>query len=130
MEEISPEFIESIRSNQKLRQRVAFENPLWFSLLYLRHHFKYPFAPFHMEMFYLIQQTKANFIAVMAFRESGKSAILNMANVLWSILGKPGKKFVIIMSKTQEQAKNHFLNIKAELETNQLMKEDFGPFAE
>lgn len=130
MKEISPEFIEKIRNNQKLRQRVAFEDPLWFSLLYLRDHFKYPFAPFHMEMFHLIKQEDLNFIVVMAFRESGKSAILNMANVLWSILGRPGKKFVIIMSKTQEQAKNHFLNIKSEFESNPLLKDDFGPFVE
>lgn len=69
-------------------------------------------------------------MAIMAFRESGKSTIMNLTNVLWSILGKPSKKFVIIISKTQEQAKNHFLNIKAELEKNELLKEDFGPFTE
>ncbi len=67
---------------------------------------------------------------VMAFRESGKSTLMNMAHVLWSILGKPGKKFVVIVSKTQEQAKSHFANIKAELETNELLRADFGPFTE
>lgn len=66
----------------------------------------------------------------MAFRESGKSTIMNLVNVLWSILGKPGKKCVIIISQTQEQAKNHFSNIKSELEENELLKEDFGPFTE
>ncbi len=34
------------------------------------------------------------------------------------------------MSKSQEQAKNHFSNIKNELETNELLKDDFGPFQE
>lgn len=53
-----------------------------------------------------------------------------MINALWSILGKPEKKFVIIISKTQEQAKNHFSNIKNELQNNELLKEDFGPFTE
>ena len=81
-------------------------------------------------MFHLIQEEKYNFVVVMAFRESGKSTIMNMANVLWSILGKPGKKFVIIVSNTQEQAKNHFLNIKSELEGNEALREDFGPFTE
>lgn len=66
----------------------------------------------------------------MAFRESGKSTIMNMANALWSILGKPEKKLVLIVSKTQEQAKSHFANIKAELENNGILKEDFGPFTE
>lgn len=81
-------------------------------------------------MFHLIQQPEYSFIAIMAFRESGKSTIMNTANVLWSILGKPEKKFVLIVGKTQEQAKSHFANIKAELENNQLLKEDFGPFTE
>jgi len=37
---------------------------------------------------------------------------------------------VVIVSKTQEQSKNHFTNIKAELEKNELLKEEFGPFIE
>lgn len=83
-----------------------------------------------MEMFHLIEKEKYNFVVVMAFRESGKSTVMNMANILWSILGKPEKKFAIIMSNTLEQAKNHFSNIKAELEYNEALKEDFGPFME
>ncbi len=130
MEKITPEFLEKIRSNERIRRKLAYESPLWFSLLYLNHHFEYPFAPFHLEMYHLIQQTDCDFVAVMAFRESGKSTIMNTANVLWSILGKPGKKLVVIVSKTQEQAKNHFANIKAELENNELLKRDFGPFIE
>ncbi len=130
MKNLGPQFVESIRDNQKIRQRLGYEDPFYFSLLYLKHHFNYPLAPFHLEMFHLIRQTECDFIVVMAFRESGKSTILNTANVLWSILGKPGKKFVVIMSKTQEQAKNHFANIKSELMNNQWLKEDFGPFTE
>jgi len=127
---ISKEFIDKIRENPRLRQRLAFEHPLWFALLYLPRHFTDSIAPFHLEMFHLLQQNKHNFVAVMAFRESGKSTILNLVNALWSILGKPGKKFVVVISKTQEQAKNHFLNIRAELEKNELLREDFGPFTE
>ncbi len=122
--------LDKIQENKKIRQILAHDHPLWFSLLYLRHHFKYSLAPFHMEMFHIIQQEEYNFIAIMAFRESGKSTIMNTANILWSILGKPEKKFVIIISKTQEQAKNHFLNIKEELERNEPLIDDFGPFAE
>lgn len=81
-------------------------------------------------MFHLIQQNDHDLVVVMAFRESGKSTIMNMANALWSVLGKPGKKFVVIVSKTKEQAKSHFANIKAELETNELLRSDFGPFTE
>ena len=83
-----------------------------------------------MEMFHLLKDSKQEFIVVMAFRESGKSTIMNMANVLWSILGKPQKRFVIVVSQTQEQAKNHFTNIKEELSHNELLREDFGPFTD
>ena len=127
---IKKEFIDKIRENSRLRQRLAFEHPLWFALIYLPHHFTYPLAPFHIEMFYLLWQNNWNFVVTMAFRESGKSTILNLTNALWSILGKPSKQFVVIISKTQEQAKSHYLNVRDELEKNELLKEDFGPFAE
>ena len=130
MKHISAKELEKIRGNKRVRQRLAYESPLWFALFYLRHHMSAPLAPFHMEMFHMVQEKKYNFVVVMAFRESGKSTIMNMANILWSILGKPGKKFAIIVSNTQEQAKNHFLNIKAELESNEALREDFGPFTE
>ncbi|MFA5050841.1 MAG: hypothetical protein WC499_01875 [Patescibacteria group bacterium] len=127
---IDEKYIQKIWENKKVRQSLAFKHPLWFSLFYLRHHFTYPLAPFHLEMFHLIKHQEYEFIVMMAFRGSGKSTIMNMSNVLWSILGKPQKKFVIIISKTQEQAKNHFANIKSELENNKELKEDFGPFKE
>ena len=127
---LTPEYIQKIWDNKRVRQRLAFESPLWFSLLYLRHHFSQTLAEFHMEMFYLIEHPQYELIVIMAFRESGKSTIMNMANVLWSILGKPKKKFALIFSKTQDQAKNHFTNIKHELENNDLLREDFGPFTE
>ena len=122
--------LQKILLNKNLRQRLAYEDPLWFSLIYLKHCFGYPLAPFHLEMFHLIKDPKCEFIAVMAFRESGKSTIMNTTNALWSILGKPQKKFVVIVSQTQDQAKNHFTNIKEELLYNELLREDFGPFAD
>ncbi|MDD5144767.1 MAG: hypothetical protein PHW72_01455 [Candidatus Pacebacteria bacterium] len=130
MEKITSELLEKIKSNEKIKRKLAYKDPLWFSFSYLRHHFEYSLAPFHIEMFYLIKQTDCDFITVMAFRESGKSTIMNMANVLWSILGKPQKKFVIIISKSQEQAKSQFASIKMELENNESLKNDFGPFIE
>lgn len=127
---LNREEIDAVLANGKLRKSLAYEDPLWFSLIYLRHHFEFPFAPFHREMFYLLQNDENQFIVVMAFRESGKSAILNLANILWSILGKQRRKFVVVVSKTQDQAKSHFANLKEELLHNELLRQDFGPFAE
>lgn len=78
----------------------------------------------------MLKKPEHKFITIMAFRGSGKSTIMNMGAALWSILGAPQKQFVIIVSQTQEQAKNHFMNIKEELKTNELLREDFGPFAD
>lgn len=122
--------LQNILQNKKLRQRLAYDDPMWFSLIYLKCYFSYPLAPFHLEMFKMIKDPKLKFIVVMAFRESGKSIIMNTANALWSILGKPRKRFVIIVSQTQEQAKVHFGNIKEELLYNELLREDFGPFTD
>jgi len=85
-------------------------------------------ANFHKEIFTLTQKLKYKLICIMAFRGSGKSTIMNLSYVLWSILGKPQKKFIIIVSKRKHQARAHFENIKRELETNELLKNDMGPF--
>ena len=53
---------------------------------------------------------------------------MNLSYTLWAILGVQQKKFVLIISKTQSQAKNHFLNIRDELKRNDLLAKDLGPF--
>ena len=122
--------IEQVLGNQNLRKSLAYEDPLWFCLIYLRHHLSYPLAPFHREMGHILKDPKHQLIVVMAFRESGKSTIMNTGNILWSILGKPQKKFAVIVSQTQDQAKSHFMSIKDELLSNDLLRADFGPFAD
>lgn len=87
----------------------------------------HPMALFHREMFHLTQ-SNLKFLGVMAFRASGKSTILNTSNVLYSVLGKPQKHFPLLISKTHNQAKAHFMNMRRELETNRLLASDLGPF--
>ncbi|MBI3632536.1 MAG: hypothetical protein HY225_03745 [Candidatus Vogelbacteria bacterium] len=78
-------------------------------------------------MFHITEDKSNKLVIVMAFRGSGKSTIMNTSNTLWSILSKR-KKFVVIASKTKRQARSHFENILNELEYNELLKSDFGPF--
>lgn len=127
---VSAKTLRKVLGNRAVRKRLAYEDPLWFCLIYLRHYFTYPLAPFHLEMLHLLKTPRYEFIVVMAFRESGKSTVMNMANVLWSILGKPQRRFAVVVSQTQDQAKNHFTNIKDELKLNELLREDFGPFTD
>jgi predicted phage terminase large subunit-like protein len=49
---------------------------------------------------------------------------------IWSILGVQQKKFVLIIAKTESQARQYLANIKMELESNILLKSDLGPFEE
>lgn len=79
-------------------------------------------------MFRITEKYQHKLNVFMAFRGSGKSTILNLSNALWSILGKHQKKFVLIVSKTRVQSQSHFDNIKQELEENELLKHDLGPF--
>jgi len=67
---------------------------------------------------------------VVAFRGSGKSTIITAAYPIWAILGKQQKKFVVIFCQTQAQAKQHMMNLRRELEDNDLLKKDLGPFRE
>ena len=45
-----------ILANQHLRKSLAYEDPLWFCLIYLRHHLSNPLAPFHLEMLHLLKE--------------------------------------------------------------------------
>ncbi len=66
----------------------------------------------------------------MAFRGSGKSSIVSTAFAIWAILGKQNMKYVVIVAQTQQQAKQYMKNLKEELETNELLRKDLGPFEE
>lgn len=120
--------IKKLIRNQKLRSEITRKSHLWFFHVYLHEHVKYPIAPFQKEMFAISEDEKIDFAAICSFRESAKSTIFSLSYPIWSILGKPGKKFIVLVSQTSEQAKQHFKNIKDELETNDLLKQDLGPF--
>lgn len=124
------EFIAKVIKNQDSRIEVVKRSHLLFFCTYFSDHLEYEMADFHKEMFRMTEDESKKLTVVTAFRGSGKSTIMNMSYVLWSVLGVQQKKFILIVSKTQEQAKTHFANIKTELETNELLMRDLGPFQE
>jgi len=64
---------------------------------------------------------------IVAFRDSGKSTLCTTSFPLWSILtGR--SKFVIIAGNTRVQARQHLANIREEVENNDILKNDLGPF--
>ena len=101
-----------------------------FFYIYFSHYVKYATAPFQKEMFNLLEDEAHQTLVFVAFRGSGKSTIVTMAYVLWSILGVQQMKFIVICSQTEQKARQHLVNIKNELLLNALLKMDLGPFEE
>lgn len=119
-----------IKKQRSVRRALARNSHFWFFSIYLSHYIKYPFAPFHSEMFALTEDTQLNLSVLVAFRGSAKSTIMSLSYPIWAIVGKQQRKFILILSQTQTQAKLHMANIKRELESNDLLKADIGPFEE
>ena len=125
-----PKLIGQIVTNPAVRIAVARQSHLWFFILYFPHHLFYELADFQKEIFSLTQNILNEFVVITAFRGSGKTTIISQSFPIWAITGMLQKKYVLIISKTADQAKQIFKNMKNELETNELLKADLGPFYE
>lgn len=117
---------DQIVSNPILRKKIAFESHYHFFHLYFPHYIEYPTADFQREIFSLTQDDSYQQVVIVAFRGSAKSTIATLSNPIWSIVGRPHKKFVLIVSQTQPQARFHLSNIKEELEQNSILTNDFN----
>lgn len=115
-------------ADRNVRRAVATQSPRMFFGTYFGHYIKVPFADFHHEMFRMMENPDNRIIVITGARSSAKSTVMNMNLALWSILGAPQKKFVIILSHTQIKAKQHFTDLRKELEENKLLRSDLGPF--
>ncbi|MDD2807495.1 MAG: phage terminase large subunit [Patescibacteria group bacterium] len=127
---ISPELMKEILNNQIMRTDLTQRNHWWFFNVYLNHYVKLPSAPFHQHIFSLTEDETIKTLLVVAFRGSSKSTILTLSFPIWAILGKQQKKFVVILGQTQRQARQQLINIRYELESNELLRQDLGPFKE
>lgn len=127
---IDPEFLRKILRDRKTMIALTRRSFFWFFYFYFSRYLKYPIAPFHLKMIEIAQDEKIKRAGVMAFRNSAKSTILNTAYALWAVMGIQQKKHVVIASQTQQRAKDHLMNIRKEIESNQLLSENLGPFRE
>lgn len=115
-----------IDSDRPFRMGLARESHLWFFMTYLGHHMSVPIAPFHREIFRMSEDDATPLCVVSAFRGSGKSTIISLSYPIWAALSGR-KKFILVISKTETQAKQILYNIKAEFESNARLAADFGP---
>jgi predicted phage terminase large subunit-like protein len=126
----SEHIFERVLKDQRFRQEVVKKSLEFFFPIYLHEYIKFETAPFHTEIFRILQSEKNKLAVITAFRGSAKSTIITTAYVLWSILGVQQKKFILICSQTETKARQHLNNIKDQLLHNQLLKKDLGPFEE
>lgn len=125
---IDPLLLKKIYTDRDLRITLARQSHWWFFNIYFSEYLQSPAAEFQKELFALTERNIPETIVIMAFRGSAKSTICNLSYALWSILGVQQKKFVVLLSFNQVQARQHLGNIKRQLESNELLASDFGSF--
>lgn len=112
--------------DRRARQAVASHNHLLFFHIYLSRYVKYPTADFQRQLFKLTEDPGIKHAAIVAFRGSAKTTIMTLSYPLWSILGVKQRKFVLLLSQTQNQARQMLVNLKREIEDNDILRNDFG----
>jgi predicted phage terminase large subunit-like protein len=126
---VSQDVKEVILRDEEVRIETAKKSHLIFFHTYFPHYVEYETAPFQKEILGLTEDESVKMTVIVAFRGSAKSTIVSLSYPLWAILS--GKcKFALLLSQNQEQARQLLRNIKAELQTNSLLRNDFGPFEE
>lgn len=112
--------------NRKTRIELARRSFKYFFLIYFSKYVQYKTPDFHEELFNIIEDENPNLSVIVAFRGSAKSTMITLAYAIWSIISNQKKRYVLIVSKTQQQVKIHLQNIKSEIENNTLLNKDFG----
>lgn len=117
-------------TDKAVRAEVTASSHQWFFSTYFANYLTHETAELHRDLFRITEDEEIPLAVIVAFRGSGKSTIMTMSYPIWAVVGKQQKKFVLIASQTQYQARVHLTNIKRELESNELLANDLGPFVE
>jgi hypothetical protein len=110
-----------------IRREAASKSLLAFAQFYLPHHLKYKPSATHLEIYDLLfdaLKVRGKKIAVAAPRGFGKSTLITLIYILYSIC-YAREKFIIIISDTTDQAGQIMENIKKELTENERLRLDF-----
>lgn len=117
-------------TNKNVRAEITTQSHQWFFSTYFSNYITHESAELHRDLFAISEDAELPLAVIVAFRGSGKSTIMTLSYPIWAVLGRLQKKFVLIASQTQYQARVHLTNIKRELEGNDLLSNDLGPFVE
>ena len=122
--------LQGIIESRQVRIKLATDDLYYFAHIYFGEFIRKATADFQREIYSLLADKDINYLAIVAFRDSGKSTIANLIYPIWAMLGPLSKKFVLILSLNQNQARTHLQNIKRQFEGNDLLRKDFGPLEE
>lgn len=123
------DFVQKLLSDSELRHEACSNSFEMFINIYMSSHLGYPMAPFQKEIISALQNDLDQTVVLTGFRGCGKSTIATTMFPIWAMSFRE-KKLIIILSKTQAQAEQHLRNLKNELEANDVLKKDLGPFFE
>lgn len=118
---------EKILNDKDFRMELTSQDYYWFFHVYFPHYIKYPTGKFHKRIYHLLQDWVIKFLEIISFRGSAKSTLAMLGLPIWAVVTGRAK-FPIIISDTFPQAKSHIYNLKSELDNNELLKGDWGPF--
>lgn len=128
LDNIPEHILKAIREDPAVRRRLAYDDHAWFFRIYLGEGIEFKSAPFHYDMFRLTMDDSVSLAAIVAFRGSAKSTIMGLSYPIWAITGIQQKKFILILTRTQNQARQYLSNTKNELAREGLLRQDLGPF--
>lgn len=122
------EAIDDLIQTRAGRRMLAKQSFQWFLTLYFPHFLQYKQPSFHREIIDLITNNEPSLSCIVAFRGSAKSTLCSLILPLWNTICTNQKKFVVIVCQSQSRSSQTLYNIRQELETNELLINDFGPF--
>src|SRR5579863_8519798 len=106
-------------------RRQAAKTLFGFCITYLNHYFNLNPAIFHRELIEKLGDDQQRMLLILGFRGSAKSTFGSLALPLWAALEKKFN-FILPIADTTLQAKVNIANIRYELETNELIRNDYG----
>lgn len=110
----------------KKRERIARAktDKLYFAKEYFPHYCEDEFSPMHSEMFRLASVTGIG-VLMYGYRGSAKSSIVSLIDVVHKICYRT-RRFIGFISASEDNAAEYTIPIKAELEANPRIINDFG----
>lgn len=120
--------INKIRKDVSLVRRQSTEGSILnFAMVYLAHHLKTALSPAHLQVYKTLQEIskgRDKRYVLAAPRDFGKSTMITLVYVLYSICYRR-ESFIVLMSNTTKLATRILDNVKSELISNPLLREDF-----